>query len=125
MTLSNRHLLMGGVFVVPVFCCFIGIGAFLQVMVSAMEQRHEEEAAQQLELAEQERREAKRHQATLTELDKNSQQLNGELSEQEKRIAELLRQLALTQQEARRGERLRGLRGLAPGQAHPHGQGAG
>lgn len=51
MSLSSRKIVIAAVFVAPMLCCFIAIGAFLHVLMSFMQQRQQErtELAQRIE----------------------------------------------------------------------------
>jgi len=84
---SKRNWLIAAAFAVPVFCCFIGIGAFLQVAVSALEQGLKEKAS---------------------EGEKEGKQLRDAIAAEDRRIAELLRKLDIARHEVDEGRKLDG-----------------
>lgn len=99
----KRYLPIAAVFAIPVFCCFIGVGVFLQVIVSAMEQeRKVEAAAREQEQAKREQELRDSMDGMNAEADKTQQSLRAE----ERRIAELLRKLGLAQRDQKRGRDL-------------------
>jgi len=86
MPLSNRKIVIAAVFLVPMLCCFIAIGAFLHVLMSFMQQRHEEktELAQRIE-----------------QVERDSADLEGQLEQENERASDFQTRL---EEEQRRAE---------------------
>lgn len=86
MSLSSRKIVIAAVFVAPMLCCFIAIGAFLHVLMSFMQQRQQErtELAQRIE-----------------QLALESAEFEGQLERENERAFGLQRQL---EEEQRRAE---------------------
>jgi predicted nucleic acid-binding Zn-ribbon protein len=89
MAASKHHALMAVMFVIPVVCCFIGIGAFVHVTVAA--ERAEREI--QAELRQQKLEESAELQQQLNALQKAAQDLRQKIAEVETRVAELTARL--------------------------------
>jgi len=89
MAISKHNALMAAMFLIPVVCCFIGIGAFIHVTVAAEKVQRQKDA----ELRRQKSQELAELQRQLNALHEAARNLQQKIAEVEKRILELAQRL--------------------------------